>query len=352
MASLKKIPHDIVLDGELIVADSSGRSDFYKLKEYFKTGIGDPVYYVFDLLYLNGFSLSGVPLLLRKALLEEILPSLPNIKISTHIEKTGQAFFREAAKNGLEGIIAKDASSIYEPSTRSRSWLKIKVKHSQDIVIGGYIKGTGNRSFRSIVAGVYKNGRLVHVGNIGTGFSQDESKELFALFKKSTVSRSPFTGSIKDPDKIVWLKPEIVAETEFSDWTPDGFMRHPVFKGLRKDKGQKEVTMEKPDSPEKEDHRMHLDVHYRGKLSNPEKVFWPVEGYSKKVLFDYYSKISGYILPHIKARPQSLHRHPDGIEGESFFQKDINFKPPSWIDTFLVSDKEKKKEHTLSCLQG
>jgi bifunctional non-homologous end joining protein LigD len=348
--SLGKIPYDIVLDGEIIITDSQGRSDFSGLKKYLKTGNGNPVYYVFDLLYINGYSLVEVPLLQRKILLEKVLPGLPDIKISSHIDKTGKGFFVQARENGLEGIMAKKADSPYEPSARSKNWLKIKVKHTQDIVIGGYIKRPGNKSFKSIVAGIYKNKKLTHIGNIGSGFNQDRARMLFDRLKKITTAKSPFSMKIRDSQDIIWVEPEIVAEVQFSQWTPDGFLRHPVLKTIRDDKQPLQVVKESVLDNAMDGPGAAPKTGYRGKLSHPDKIFWPDEGYSKKDLFEYYREVSEFILPHISGRPQSLHRHPDGINGESFFQKDISFKPPSWIETFLVSDKEKPKDiHYLVC---
>jgi len=348
--SLGKIPYDIILDGEIIITDSQGRSDFSGLRKYLKTGKGNPVYYVFDILYISGYSLLDVPLLNRKEILELILPELSNIKISSHIHKTGKAFFAQAEKNGLEGIMAKKADSPYELSARSKNWLKIKIKHTQDIVIGGYIKSPGNRSFRSIIAGIYEGRKLIHIGNVGSGFSQDEARILFNRLKKITRAKSPFSKKIKDSRDFVWVEPEIAAEVKFSQWTPDGYLRHPVFKAIRDDKKPLHVIRESVWGIDMNDQGNTVKSSYRGKLTNPGKIFWPEEGYSKKDLFEFYREISGFILPHIIGRPQSLHRHPDGINGESFFQKDTGFKPPSWLETFLVTDKERSKGiHYLVC---
>jgi len=342
--SLEKINYDALLDGEIILTDSKGRSDFSSLRKYLRTGIGNPVYYVFDLLYLEGYSLLEVPLKERKTMLEKILVRLPGIRISSHIDKMGKAFFHEAAKNGLEGIVAKKADSPYEPSKRSRNWLKIKIRQSQDIVIGGYIEGQGNKSFRSIAGGVYEGKKLIHIGNIGSGFSHNTSKELFGILKKITAPASPFFNKVMDSGSMVWVKPRIAAEVEFSQWTADGYLRHPVFKAVRDDIEPSQVVRENmparsPEEPEKND-----NTGSRVRLSNPDKIFWPARGYTKKDLFDYYTEVSEFILPHLAGRPHSLHRHPDGINGEDFFQKDINFRPPSWIDTFLAADKERKKD--------
>ncbi|MFC2159925.1 DNA ligase D [Actinomycetota bacterium] len=351
--SLQKLPYDAIFDGELVVVDSQGRSDFSKLQKYIKDGTGNIVYYVFDIVYYENYRLTAVPLIERKKILESILPPLPYIKISRHIENTGISFFKTAQENGLEGIVAKKASSKYLPSKRSTDWLKIKTKYSHEAVIGGFTgPDKGVKSAASFAVGVYKGKKLIYIGNIGSGLKDNEAKNLYDKLKDMTIPSSPFSNSQAVPRSIIWVKPEIVAEVQYSQLTPSGMMRHPVFKRLREDKDPIEAIDETFDD---------IDIvskvspsstrrNYKGTLSNLDKIFWEDPGYTKGDLIDYYFKVSEFILPHLIGRPQSLHRHPDGIKGESFFQKDINFKAPSWIKTMTIENKEKKKDiHYLVC---
>lgn len=351
--SLKKLPFEALFDGEIVVIDSSGRSDFSRLQKYIKEGIGNIVYYVFDVIYYEGYSLIDVPLFKRKQLLEKILPSLSHIRISRYIEKTGKSFFKTAIANGLEGIIAKKSSSKYFPLKRSRDWLKIKSKHSREVVIGGFIRPVnGRKAATSFAVGIYKGNKFIYIGNIGSGFSDNELRDLSEKLLERTIPSSPFYNTRTLPQHMAWVSPELVAEVRYSQITPGGMMRHPVFIRLREDKDPMEVIDEISDNTgavQKAAAKVNLK-NYRGRLSNLNKVFWEDAGYTKGDLVNYYYKISEFILPHIIGRPQSLHRHPDGIKGESFFQKDVNFKVPSWINTISITNREKKKDiHYLVC---
>lgn len=345
--SLQKIPCTALFDGEIVILDSQGRSDFSKLQKYIKEGTGNLVYYIFDIIYYENYSLVDVPLIERKKLLEKILPPLPNIKISGHIEKTGISFFEASKVNDLEGIIAKKASSKYLPLKRSRDWLKIKSKHTHEVVIGGFaLSERGGRIAGSLAVGIYKDNKLTYIGNIGSGFKVNELNKLTERLNEIIISSSPFYNKQSVPKSIIWVKPEIVAEVQYSQLTPKGIMRHPVFKRLREDKDPGEVIS----GTFEEKTLLANKIEYRGTISNPDKVFWEEPTYRKVDLLNYYFDVSDFILPHLNGRPQSLHRHPDGIKGESFFQKDINFKAPTWIETMTVENKEKKKDiHYLVC---
>ena len=357
--SLKKMQITAVLDGELVVLDEQGRSQFQHLQQYFKYKKGILVYYVFDILYFEGYELLGLPLITRKKLLNQILSANPgnttynstgsitgssikNIKISDHIEKEGIAFFNEAVKNGLEGIMAKKSDSLYIPGSRSSKWLKIKVKMRQEVVIAGYTEPGGSRNkIGSIITGVYDKGVLVFTGQAGSGFDEKELENLYNFFQKLKTDICPFKTVPNTTTAAHWIKPQLVAEVEFAEWTDKNVMRHPVFIGLRTDKDFLDVKIEKPVKL-KIDNGLNFSKN-SVILTHPDKIFWPEEKYTKKDLFEYYKNISEYILPYILNKPHSLNRCPDGIEGECFYQKDIDYKLPSWLHTRKIFAESKNE---------
>jgi bifunctional non-homologous end joining protein LigD len=355
--SLKKMQVTAVLDGEIVALDQQGKSQFQLLQQYSKNKKGVLVYYVFDVLYFEGYELLELPLVRRKKLLAQILLSsrTTNIKISGHIEKEGIAFFNEAANNGLEGIIAKKADSIYIPGTRSNKWLKIKSKMRQEVVIAGYTEPAGSRSkIGSIITGVYDNGILVFTGQAGSGFDEKELENLYNIFKELKTDICPFKTVPDTTTTAHWIKPELVAEIEFAEWTDKDIMRHPVFLGIRRDKSAFDVKKEKPvklkiDNQlnlDKKDNRFKnnvMDEKNSVILTHPDKIFWPEEKYTKKDLFEYYKNISEYILPYILNKPQSLNRCPDGIDGECFYQKDVDYNLPPWLHTTKIFAESRNK---------
>jgi bifunctional non-homologous end joining protein LigD len=395
--SLKKMQITAVLDGEIVVLDEQGRSQFQLLQQYFKYKKGILVYYVFDILYFEGYELLGLPLITRKKLLNQILSpssgntadstvqdlrtgisstpgssdnniidstgskshtpggSKNNIKISGHIEKEGIAFFNEAVKNGLEGIMAKKSDSIYIPGSRSSKWLKIKAKMRQEVVIAGYTEPRGSRNkIGSIITGLYDKGVLIFTGQAGSGFDEKELENLYIIFKKLETGICPFKTVPNTITAAHWIKPQLVAEVEFVEWTDKNLMRHPVFIGLRTDKDVLDVKIEKP-AKLKIANGLNFDEKSNGLrgnmlkeknsviLTNPDKIFWPEEKYTKKDLFQYYKNISEYILPYILNKPHSLNRCPDGIEGECFYQKDIDYTLPPWLHTRKIFAESKNE---------
>ena len=319
-AALKDLDKDMILDGEIVVLDNQGRSDFHSLQNFGRSGKGQLIYYVFDLIYFEGKDLTGLPLKVRKEILKNILPDIPAIRYNDHIPKDGKAFYKLAGEKQLEGIIAKNIQSKYYRNKRSKEWLKLKIKKRQEAVIGGYTKPKGSRNyFGALVLGVYNDkNQLEYIGHTGGGFSEEDLKQIYNRIKPLEQKSSPFIKKPKTNMPAVWLKPELLCEVEFSEWTGEGMMRHPVLKGLREDKKPENVGRELPDkkskpqtekSDKKEDKNSRLL-----KLTNLDKVYWPEEGYTKGDLIEYYQKISSYILPYLKDRPESLLRHPNGIK--------------------------------------
>jgi bifunctional non-homologous end joining protein LigD len=333
---------DCVLDGEVCALDEQGRSSFSAMQQ----GSGPLVYYVFDLLEEEGQPLVDRPLTERRDRLERVLREAPAaIRLSETFED-GDALLEAARESGLEGIIAKRASSPYREGKRSREWLKIKTHGRQEFVIAGYTKGSGSRAagFGALVLGVQRDGELQWAGNVGTGFTQAEIERLLRLLKPLRRDTSPFATVPKMPrvrkEDVQWVEPKLVAEVEFSEWTHDGRLRQPSYQGLREDKTPEEVRMEEPLPTE------IVKGRRRVKLTNLDKLFWPEEGITKGDLLDYYRRVAPVLVPHLKDRPFTMRRYPDGAYGKAFFQKDAPKHMPDWIPTveIEVSTRDKPRE--------
>lgn len=380
--ALQGLAHEAVLDGEVVAIDEAGKPHFQLLQNYQKTGAGRLAYYVFDLLYLDGHDLRRLPLLRRKALLQQIISNVPHVELSDHIEDHGVAFFNLVSQKGLEGIIAKDGKSPYQEAQRSSYWLKVKTHLRQEAVIGGFTQPRGGRkNFGALLLGVYEDDELIYIGHTGTGFNERDLAEIRSSLEPLIQKTCPFKKRPVANAPVRWVRPELVCEVTFSEWTADGVLRHPVFVGMREDKAALSVRQEKPapatnsikDSQEVQEPeegktlmrqatlrkskggasgKDQEDVSIEGhvlKLTNLNKIYWPREKYTKRDLISYYREIAPVILPYLKDRPQSLHRHPDGIEKESFYQKNVEHQP-AWVKTIKIhSDSEKKDVNFLIC---
>jgi bifunctional non-homologous end joining protein LigD len=244
--SLRKLRFDAVLDGEIVVVDDQGRSDFQALQQYQDTRSGHLLYYVFDLLYFQGHDLTGLPLLRRKELLKKIMPSLPNIRVSDPVKKDGVLFYSVVKAKGLEGIIAKHAQSPYEAGRRSRQWLKVKTHRTQEAVIAGFTEpGGGRQHIGALVLGAFEEDKLVFIGHVGTGFGDKDLRDIREQLEPLIMKECPFTVKPVANAPVSWVKPVLVCEVEFSGWTEDNSMRHPVFLRMREDKAAHEVVREK-----------------------------------------------------------------------------------------------------------
>ncbi|MUP44389.1 DNA ligase D [Gramella sp. BOM4] len=349
---LEQLENDVILDGEVVVVDKKGIPDFQKLQNYDEKTLGELRFYVFDMLWLNDMNMMNLPLIQRKSLIEEVIEHTYHTFYCEHLEGMGNTFYQKAIDAGMEGVIAKKADSVYTPGYRSESWLKIKAVKSLEAIICGYTTSEDS-AFKSLILGIYKDDRLGYIGNCGSGFSEKTKKELLKRFKSLESKNSPFEESINlKGRKPVWLNPQLVCEVSYSEMTRNGSLRHPVYKGLREDKGldeanmgqivTKEVKMKsEADSSEKPG---HLNVGgIQVPLSNLDKVYWPDSGFTKYDLIDYYLNISDFILPYLKDRPQNLHRHPNGITSEGFYQKDTA-DLPGWIETVSIDSKSAKKQ--------
>ncbi len=348
--SLKKIPGQVILDGELVVVDREGKSDFQLMQNYQKTRKGNLFFYVFDLLYQDGQNLRERPLIERKEILQKLIQeiSLPLIRMTKHITGKGIAFFNAAAKKGLEGIIGKKSSSTYQ-SRRSKDWVKIKTLQRQEVVIGGFTEPRGSRKkFGALLAGFYQEGKLMYAGHVGGGFNQSLLDDVYKQLKPLIQTKCPFAKEPKPNEAVTWTKPLLVCEVSFAEWTKDNIMRQPIFHGLREDKHPKEVKKETVDkAPPSASLKKSNNKSNGLSLTHLDKIYWPKEKYTKGDLIAYYETVGSYILPYLKDRPIVLYRFPDGINGEGFYQKEINFALPKFIKTAAVKHENKTIHYLL-----
>jgi bifunctional non-homologous end joining protein LigD len=342
---------DCVVDGEVCALDDEGRPSFSAMQQ---RKPGTPIlYYLFDLLEVDGEPIIDLPLSERRGRLEKLLDKRNRtVKFSESFDD-GQALMRAAKEQRLEGVVAKRLDSRYLPGKRSRDWLKFKSHGEQEFVVAGYTRGKGRRAtgFGSLVLAVYGAGGLEYVGNVGTGFDEAEIERLLKLLRPLERKDSPFPQVPKLPrvrkDDIVWVEPKLVAEVEFVEWTHDRRLRAPVYKGLREDKAVEEVRRELPgEAPA----TSIPEVVKKGKrvlrLSNLDKPFWPEEGITKGDLLAFCRDVAPVVVPHLKDRPFTMKRYPDGWRGKHFFQKDAPRGMPDWIPTveIEVSTREKPRQ--------
>ncbi|MGZ3753994.1 MAG: DNA ligase D [Mucilaginibacter sp.] len=391
---LKQWKINAVIDGEILVLNDKGISDFGALQNWRSEADGNLVYYVFDILWYEGKNVMGLPLTDRQALLRSILPTNDDrIRLSKVFKTNGIEFFNAAEKIGLEGIIAKKADSGYTADLRSREWLKIKTHKRQEVIIAGFTKNHGtSKAFSALALAVYDKGTLRYVGKVGTGFNDKQQKEMMQQFKPLITDKSPFDvePDVDKPSRFrpqrlgatpTWLKPKLVCEVAYAELTSDGVFRQASFKGMRIDKNPEDVILETAndttETVEKAEHDPKSPVHEtalkppkdtgRKTLLNPKdetqvrkicghdikfthlsKVYWPEDGVAKRDMLNYYYRIADYILPYLKDRPMSLNRFPNGIHGTSFYQKDIKGKAPDWITkTFPYTTSEGEHKEYL-----
>lgn len=370
---LQKIDHIAVLDGEIVVEDENGKANFQLLQNYLKTGLGTLKYYVFDLINLDGNTITQLSLLERKELLKLLFNKydFTNVFYSEHTIEKGINQFDIAIKNKGEGIMAKKADSIYTSDKRSNDWLKIKITNEEEAIIIGITEPKKSRKyFGAILLGQYYGKRLHFIGKCGTGFTDAVLKELYTKLQPYFVDESPLTEKIGLRDEIQWVKPKLVCQVKFSEWTNDKHLRHPVYLGLRVDKKATEVfvpsaiksntttetqvnvaTMkEKPTHQTENDYDLKIGkttLH----LTNQHKIYFPDDGITKGEIVQYYNEVADFILPYLKDRPQSMNRFPNGINAPGFYQKDVDVdKIPSWLKTKKVfSESNEEYLNYLIC---
>ena len=360
------------LDGEVVALKPDGRISFQALQNAFDTrSESNLVYYVFDLLYLNGYDLRQVGQLDRKQALEAIVPKSASglIRYSDHIPGRGEIVFAEACRQGMEGIIAKRTTAAYLAG-RNRNWLKVKCGQRQEFVIGGFTDPSGSRvGFGALLLGVYDGeGQFKFVGRTGTGFSDRLLKELHTRLIRLEQSRPSFVNPPRGVDAhgMHWVKPRLVAEVSFAEWTNEGFLRQAVFQGLREDKAATSVIKELPQtrgslrtsskgsvqlsarkgppsirrSSKKNETAGDGPITVAGvALSHPDRVLFPDQGFTKLELARYYERVSPWLLPHLQNRPLTLVRCPEGYDKDCFYQKHANGTIPDTIGRVKIEEE-------------
>lgn len=331
-----------VFDGEIVVEDDSGVSNLNNLHAELRSGRTDRfTYFVFDLMHLNGFDLTRVPLIERKALLQSILaglaPGCP-VRYSEHLDADGPSMLAQCCRMGLEGIVSKRRDAPYRSGRSSDAWLKSKCQKSQEFVVLGYVRSTAaSGAVGSLVLGYYRDGALVYAGRVGTGWSLSMASSLYTELNRIRADKPKLLNPLPvGTDKtFVWVEPRLVCLVEYRGWTPDGIILQASFKGLREDKPAAEVVLEDPAltpagaarrrtaPPQQEEARPVPDAAGVGavRLTHPERILWPDSGITKQGLAEYYVDVADWILPHIGGRVLSLLRCPSGTDKQCFFAK-------------------------------
>jgi len=349
MAGLKQ---PLVLDGEIVALDERGRpAGFQRLqgrmhlrgeKDVHRAEKVQPaVFIAFDILQEGKDDLTRLPLSERRKRLEKFSQT---IRISEQAAGDARAIYARAKKEGWEGLIAKEAASLYEPGRRSPAWRKIKLLHEEEFVVGGWTEPRQTRThFGALLLGIHEDGKLVYVGHTGTGFDQKELERVSALLKKRETKQSPFSAPIKSNEPPHWVKPDLVAQIKFTEWTDDRKLRHPVYLGLRDDKAASDVRRETEEAPPvvrpsastsvtdqllalekaKKDGVVTLPDGERVKVTNLAKPFWPALKITKGELMRYYVEVADLILPCVKDRPLVMKRFPNGVEKAAFYQHKV-----------------------------
>ena len=352
---LKKIKHQVIFDGEIVVINDEGKSDFQKLQHYEDNTQFPLRYYVFDLLSLNGEDTTTLPLIKRKKLLKKIIQKNPVIKYSEHIVTNGVDFFNAAKDNNLEGIMAKKINSQYHKGARTSEWLKIKYHKTEEVVIAGFTKPAGSRDyFGALVLAVKSKEGLKYAGHTGSGFTDKMLKEVYEKLKPLITNNSAFKEIVKTNMPVTWVKPNYVCEIKFTEWTTDGKMRHPIFLRMREDKTIKDIVMVTKKNTVKTNgkltgNNMENDGELvigktKIKLTNRNKIYFPDVKITKGMVIDYYQQMSDYILPYLKGRPESLKRNPGGINDKGFFHKDAGEGAPAYVKSIKIFSESAHKE--------
>lgn len=354
---------DCIIDGEVVALDHNGAPDFAALQAALSDGRSeDLTYFAFDLLYDAGNDLRRLPLTERKARLKQLLSGSAKarqlIKYVDHLAEPGDAVLQSACRLNLEGIISKRAAAPYR-SGRTDTWLKAKCRGGQEVVIGGWSGSSTN--LRSLLVGVYRGDHLLHTGRVGTGFNKSNSAGLLKKLVALASDESPFTGkgAPRRANDVTWIKPKLIAEIEFAGWTGDGMVRQAAFKGLRADKPAKEVRAENAVPAEQlgktAPQKLKARTRHVGKsqtnvvlgtvISNPDKLLWPAErgseAYSKIELARYLEQVGPWMIQHLRGRPCSIIRTPDGINSERFFQRHVMLGMSNLISLVKVEGDKK-----------
>jgi bifunctional non-homologous end joining protein LigD len=390
-----------IVDGELVVLDADGRPSFERIQQRIgvsrepdvrRVSVEHPVTFIaFDLLEMDGRDLLNTELRIRKKTLRETIVDSPHILFAEHVERDGTSLFEVARSSGIEGIVGKRADSLYRPGIRSPDWVKIKSWLSQSCVIVGYTAGRGRRSNQlgALILAVLDGGRLVHCGQVGTGFDDKTLRDLRDRLRPLEVKTCPLALTPKTAEPATWVKPELVCEVRFAGWTRDSILRHPAYRTLRLDQRPEDCFREvflkteqaqTPRPPREgaaatprstrraegmqtpvQDSRqgpedvqalaqlrtLHGNAHWeiagrRLPLTNLDKVLWPADGITKRDMIEYYVRMAPYMLPYLRDRPLSMQVFPDGIDGKSFWRKDKPTHAPVWIEAWTYHGEKTK----------
>ena len=398
-----------IVDGELVVLDAEGKPSFERMQQRINVtrdidvrrvaGEHPVTFIAVDLLELDGRDLLGTELRIRKKTLRETVVDSPNILFAAHVERDGQSLFEVARESGIEGIVGKRADSLYRPGIRSPEWVKIKSWRGQSCVIAGYTAGRGRRTNQlgALILAVLDGTRLVHCGQVGTGFDEQTLRDLRGRLKPLEVTTCQLDVTPKTSEPATWLTPELVCEVRFAGWTRDGILRHPAYRTLRPDQTVADCTRASapakaagplrtptsvlstaPDprppggaagrsvavttgdegTPRRQDPEDHAEqlaqlrtlkasAHWdiagrRLPLTNLDKVLWPADGITKREMIEYYVRMAPYMLPYLRDRPLSMQVFPDGIDGKSFWRKDKPAHAPEWIESWTYHGEKTK----------
>jgi bifunctional non-homologous end joining protein LigD len=379
--------HAAILDGEIVAFDEQGRPSFAALQRRMHIGSAtqakrlakaSPVtYMIFDLLWLDGHSLMGLPYRDRRELLLALALNGEAWQTPEQLQGKGNDVLAATARQRLEGIVAKRLDSLYEPGARPTSWVKVKNVGRQELVVGGWVPGEGKRERRigALLVGVYEpDGAFRYAGRVGTGFSEAELDRLAKLLAPLQRDDSPFTAGEAPPRGAVFCEPQLVAEVEFTEWTAAGSLRHPSYKGLRDDKAATEVVREEMTAPSASSKRRKtplaapereapdtLVIREEGakkattsvdgrelKLSNLDKPLYPQAGFNKREVIDFYAAVAGSMLAHLHGRALTVKRWPDGVDGKAFFQKQAPAHRPQWVRTVTLPSEKKPIDYLLA----
>jgi bifunctional non-homologous end joining protein LigD len=342
-----------LLDGEIVAEDPSGLPSFALLQADLKSGkAGQLRYYLFDLLYCEGFDLTKATLLDRKALLQQIVGGMPptsSLRYSEHLDQDGPTMFEHACRLGLEGIISKRIDVPYRPG-RGDHWLKAKGALRQEFVILGYIPSTAAKgAVGALLLGYFEKGLLHYVGRVGTGYSSDQARSMRAEFDRISSAKPELQNNLPAGAEkgVRWAKPQLVCEIEYRGWTADNLVRQAAFKGLREDRPAEEIILESPPEISRTDRGTTRPA---VRLTHPERILWPEQGVTKEGLAEFYTDIADWILPHVSGRILSLVRCPSGVSEKCFFAKHAWQSLSSVVQRVDVGEKEKML--TLNSLEG
>ena len=364
--AVARIPaRQAMLDGEVAVVLADGTTSFQALQNAGTAAAGgELVYMVFDLLHLDGQDLTGARLEERKRRLQELIAAAGRraepLRYSGHVVGSGPEFFANACRLGLEGIVCKRRDAPYQ-STRSQDWLKVKCVKEQEIVIGGYTDPAGSRlGIGALLGGVYEGDRLVYAGKIGTGFTERTLRDLHERLRDLEQPSCPFTPRPTGLGRPHWVKPSLVAQVAFTEWTGDGKLRHPSFQGLREDKPAAEVVREAPSAITEASRNAPAPAARRGRaargggveiagvrLTHADRVLYPPQGTTKLDLARFYESIAEWILPHLADRPTTLVRCPEGAHKQCFYQKHVGYWAPDTVRRVKIQEKKKVGDYLV-----